>query len=150
METKTGMRSVATFDAIVGFFILVGGVLLLMVADQDLLLLTKKTLSFFHIGLSHPFSLALLDVTEHLTYQQVNFLGLMSTSYAAVRLTEAYGLWYQRRWGAWLAVLLCAFFIPIEIYQELNEVTFTNSLVLILNTWIVAFMMKALSEKNIN
>ena len=150
METKTGMRSVATFDAVVGFFVLVVGVGLLLVADSNLNLLIKQYLRFFHISLSHPFSRGLLDVTEHLTYQQVNFLGLMSVSYAMVRLTEAYGLWYQKRWGAWLAILLCAFFIPIEIYEEINEVTFTNTLILIFNTWIVVFMMSTITEKTIH
>ena len=49
METKTGMRSVATFDAVVGFFVLVVGVGLLLVADSNLNLLIKQYLRFFHI-----------------------------------------------------------------------------------------------------
>lgn len=34
--------------------------------------------------------------------------------YAAIRLVEAVGLWYDRRWAAWLGTVSAAIYLPLE------------------------------------
>ena len=150
METKTGMRSVATFDAIVGFFVLALGMTFVWVMDEDLLVLIERALNYFHIGLSHSLSQALFELAAQTSSQQMGLLGLILIAYAVMRLTEAYGLWYERRWGAKLAILVCGLSVPLEIYEEFAGVTLIKTLVLLVNVWIVMFMVKALRENASN
>lgn len=146
METKTGMRSVATFDGVVGLFILTAGLLLLAVADSNLRQLIEQLLRLLHLSNSNVLADFLFDFAEHVSSEQIWLIASILIVYAVMRITEAYGLWYERRWGAKLAVLVCGLSVPFEVYAEFSGITFYKTVVLVINVWIVIFMVKALRE----
>ena len=61
----------------------------------------------------------------------------------SVRLSEAYGLWYRRRWAEVFAVVTGALYIPVEIYELIERVTVVRIVVFLVNALIVAFLGRA-------
>jgi uncharacterized membrane protein (DUF2068 family) len=95
-----------------------------------------------HIGLdpeAHYASL-LLHYADLLHDANLRALFGLVTLYVALRLTEAWGLWHERRWGEWLAALSGGLYVPFELRHLLHRPTVTNGLVLAVNVAVVAFL----------
>lgn len=60
--------------------------------------------------------------------------------YAALFLTEGIGLWRQRRWAEYLTVIATASFIPFEIFELTQRLTYPRAGALITNIAVVAYL----------
>jgi uncharacterized membrane protein (DUF2068 family) len=65
--------------------------------------------------------------------------------YGALQLGEGTGLWLLKRWGEYFAVVATALFIPIEIYELIERVTWLRVGALIINVAAVLYI--ALSKR---
>jgi uncharacterized membrane protein (DUF2068 family) len=57
-------------------------------------------------------------------------------------------LWRQRRWAEWLAVISGAIYIPFEVYELLERVSWLSLAALLVNVFIVGIMMNALIRRH--
>ena len=48
-------------------------------------------------------------------------LAAAATAYALVRGVEAYGLWFERRWAEWFALVSAGLYVPVEIFELWHE-----------------------------
>jgi uncharacterized membrane protein (DUF2068 family) len=71
---------------------------------------------------------------------------VIATVYAAVRFTEAYGLWYERTWAEWFAAFSGGIYIPLELFEVARHPTWIRFATLMLNLVVVAYMVWLLSE----
>ena len=71
-------------------------------------------------------------------------LAWLALCYAGLRLLEAYGLWRERTWAEWFAVISGSIYVPIEIYELLGRVTWVRVSALVINLGIVIYMIDAL------
>jgi uncharacterized membrane protein (DUF2068 family) len=60
--------------------------------------------------------------------------------YGILQLTEATGLWLLKRWGEYVAAVATSLFIPIEIYELTERVTWVRITALIINIGAVIFI----------
>jgi uncharacterized membrane protein (DUF2068 family) len=65
-------------------------------------------------------------------------LGVLA--YGALELLEAVGLWLMKRWGEYVAVVGTAIFIPLEIYELLERVTWLRVVAFALNLFAVVYI----------
>lgn len=65
-------------------------------------------------------------------------LGVLA--YGALELLEAVGLWLMRRWGEYVAVVGTAVFLPLEIYELLDKVTWLRLVAFGLNVFAVVYI----------
>ena len=61
--------------------------------------------------------------------------------YALVRFAEAYGLWYDREWAEWFALLSGSMYLPWEVYSIMRHPLLIKWAVLIVNLVIVLYML---------
>ena len=61
-------------------------------------------------------------------------------AYAAIQLAEGVGLWSLKRWGEYLAVVATSIFLPIEIYELTERVTWLRILAFVVNVALVAYL----------
>jgi uncharacterized membrane protein (DUF2068 family) len=66
-------------------------------------------------------------------------LGVLA--YGALELLEAVGLWLMKRWGEYVAVVGTAVFIPLEVYELLERVTWLRVLAFALNVFAVVYIL---------
>jgi uncharacterized membrane protein (DUF2068 family) len=71
----------------------------------------------------------------------LTLLSLGVLAYGALELLEAVGLWLMRRWGEYVAVVGTAVFIPVEVYELVEQVTWLRVGALLLNVFAVAYIM---------
>ena len=61
--------------------------------------------------------------------------------YGILELVEAYGLWFKKRWGEYVAVVATSLFVPLEIHEILVKVTWLRVGALIINLFAVAYIL---------
>ena len=66
----------------------------------------------------------------------------IALAYAAVRFTEAWGLWYRRVWAEWFALLSGTLYLPIEIQKVAEHHHWLPITVLAVNLTIVLYMLE--------
>ena len=67
---------------------------------------------------------------------------LIATLYAVVEWTEAYGLWRERRWAEYLTVIATAGFLPLEVHELLQRVTFLRVVALVVNLALLIWLVR--------
>lgn len=60
--------------------------------------------------------------------------------YGLLQLAEGTGLWLLRRWGEYLAAVATALFIPLEVYELVERVTWVRVTALLINIGAVVFL----------
>ena len=61
--------------------------------------------------------------------------------YGLVELVEGYGLWFKKRWGEYVAVVVTALFVPLEIHEIMVLVSWVRVSALIINLFAVAYIL---------
>ena len=61
-------------------------------------------------------------------------------AYGALQLREATGLWLMRRWGEYVAVVGTSAFIPLEVYEIVEKVTWLRIAALVVNVVAVVYI----------
>jgi uncharacterized membrane protein (DUF2068 family) len=61
--------------------------------------------------------------------------------YAIVRFAEAYGLWNDREWAEWFALLSGAMYLPWEMYSLMRHPLPVKWAILLANLAIVLYML---------
>jgi uncharacterized membrane protein (DUF2068 family) len=67
-------------------------------------------------------------------------LGIGSFVYAALFLTEGFGLWLVKPWAEWFTAIITGSLIPLEIFEIHRHPTIGKIVVLVLNLIIVAYL----------
>jgi uncharacterized membrane protein (DUF2068 family) len=75
---------------------------------------------------------------QHSTLELVA-LGVLA--YGALELLEGVGLWLMKRWGEYVAVVGTAVFIPLEVYELVERVTWLRLVAFAFNVFAVAYIL---------
>ena len=66
-------------------------------------------------------------------------LGVLA--YGVLELVEAFGLWFKKRWGEYVAAVATSAFIPLEIHEILAKVTWLRVGALIINLFAIGYLL---------
>jgi uncharacterized membrane protein (DUF2068 family) len=66
-------------------------------------------------------------------------LGVLA--YGVLELVEAVGLWLMKRWGEYVAVVGTAVFIPLEIYELVERITWLRIVAFVFNLFAVGYIL---------
>ncbi|WP_066912493.1 DUF2127 domain-containing protein [Millisia brevis] len=67
-------------------------------------------------------------------------IGLFVLALGALELVEAIGLWSGKRWGEYVAVVATSIFIPFEVYELIDRITFLRVAALVVNVFLVVYL----------
>ena len=62
-------------------------------------------------------------------------------AYGALELLEGVGLWLMKRWGEYVAVVGTAVFIPLEVYELVERVTWLRVVAFAFNVFAVIYIL---------
>jgi uncharacterized membrane protein (DUF2068 family) len=68
-------------------------------------------------------------------------VALAVLAYGILELVEAVGLWLKKRWGEYVAVVATAAFVPLEIHEIIDKVTWLRVGALIINLFAVFYIL---------
>jgi uncharacterized membrane protein (DUF2068 family) len=144
--THKALRPIAVFEAFKGAIVLIAGCGLLGFLDRDNEVFAEQLIRHLHLDPAQHYAQLFIMTMAQQTDSQLMALAGFAAIYAAVRFTEAYGLWYERRWAEWLAALSGGVYLPIEIYEIVHRATWIKCAALMLNVIVVAYMVWLLSQ----
>ena len=140
----TGMRTVALFEAARGALVFIAGLGLLTLINRDVQEIAERAVRFSHLNPASRYPRIFLDAAAHVTNGKLWMMALAAAVYALVRGIEAYGLWLERRWAEWFALLAGGLYLPVEIYELFRGLSWIKVGVFTTNVAIVAYMIYAL------
>ena len=140
MTADKGERVVAAFEAAKGLLVLLVGFGLLTVVDQDTQQLAEELIRTLHLNPAKRLPRIFLDAAERHADLRLWTLAAFAFAYAMLRLAEAFGLWFGKRWAEWFAVASGALYIPLEAYALWERATWVRALTLTANVAIVAYV----------
>ena len=134
---RASLKVIAVWEAIKGVLVLLAAGLAVYLLRPDEEYLIEEFVGHFHLNpaghTSHVFQRAL----EHLEDTRLVLLALGALMYAALRFVEAYGLWFDRRWGWMLGIASAALYLPLEIREMVTRFSRTGVILFAVNVVIV-------------
>ncbi|MDR3748557.1 MAG: DUF2127 domain-containing protein [Acidobacteriota bacterium] len=156
---RAGLRTVAFLEALKGVLALLAAYLLTSMIrhDVDFEGAAENVLFFLHIDPDRHMSQEFLNMADKLSDVNVVWILVIATAYAVVRFAEGYGLWRQRVWAEWLAIISGCIYLPIEIYKLVQRpngshwaILFINILVVLYIGWVRWDEIKSASQQQVS
>ena len=141
-----GLRLIAVLEALKAVAVLIAGFGLLTFLGQDTEAYAEQIVNRLHLNPARHYPQVFIHAMAEVTNTRLWLMAAFAGFYAAVRLTEAYGLWRARPWAEWLAAISSGIYVPIELYELIRHATWLKFGTLVVNLAIVAYMVWLLTE----
>jgi uncharacterized membrane protein (DUF2068 family) len=138
------VRIIAFVEAAKGLIVLLAATGILAFIHADWNELAARLVQLSHLNPASKYPQIFLDAVSHLQQPRLVWLAAGAAAYSALRFVEAYGLFRERAWAEWLALIASGIFIPAEIVEVLRRPSLLSVGVLLVNVAIVAVMAHAL------
>ncbi len=153
-ESATGMGSsrtvlhvLAAVEASKGLIVLVAGLGLFALIHHNVEEQAEDLVRFFHMNPAHGIPRIFIETSAHLSDPRLWLLSVAAFGYASVRAVEAFGLWLDKAWAEWFAVVSGALFIPFEIFEIFKKPTLLRGMVLAFNIAIVVYLFRVVVRR---
>ncbi|MGH3509854.1 MAG: DUF2127 domain-containing protein [Nocardioidaceae bacterium] len=83
----------------------------------------------------------LIDKALHAQHATLELVTVGVLAYGALELVEGVGLWLLRRWGEYVAVVGTGVFVPLEIYELLERITWVRLLAFAVNVFAIIYLL---------
>ena len=139
---RTGLRTVAFVEALKGVLALLGGYVLIRLIrhDVDFGEAAEHVLFRIHISPHHRLSQQLLNAADKVSSTSIAMIAGLAIAYATLRFLEGYGLWKQRVWAQWLAIVSGCLYIPFEVYKVVRHPNELHWIILSINILVVLYI----------
>jgi len=114
---KAGVRAVAVFEAAKGLLVLLTGFAMLSLVGHDVEAGAEAVVGYLHLNPAHELPRIFLETASQVSNSRLQWLALFAGLYSLVRFVEAFGLWNQRKWAEWFAIISCCGYLPFEVYE---------------------------------
>jgi uncharacterized membrane protein (DUF2068 family) len=76
----------------------------------------------------------------HVTPQNLSYALWLAMLYISMRFIEAFGLWFETKWGKWMAIISTAAYLPFELIELSKGVTVFKISITSLNLAILSYL----------
>jgi uncharacterized membrane protein (DUF2068 family) len=135
------LKAVASFEFFKGIFVVLMGVCALALVHKDVWLYAESLLALFHISTDRHSAQLFLDFADNVTDARLWAAARIAFTYAALRFTEAYGLWKGRTWAEWVAFVSGFLLLPLEVRELLRGFTLLRVALFVGNVAVVLYML---------
>ncbi len=138
---RAALRAVASLELAKGLVVLLLGFGAVSLVHKDAWDAAEALLRFLHVNPDHRYAQVFLNLADNVTDKKLWALAGGAAAYSIVRFVEAYGLWRERTWAEWFALISGALYVPFEIYEVVRRTTPIHVAVLVINLAIVFYML---------
>jgi uncharacterized membrane protein (DUF2068 family) len=107
---------------------------------DDYLNVFRPVFKHFHYDLDHSPIVGSIQKTFGYKHSTLLLVAVLLLAYALIELVEAGGLWYAKRWAEYLTVVATAAFLPLEIYELTEHISWLKIATLVLNILAVVYI----------
>ena len=141
------MRAVAMMEALKGLVVFAAGFGLLALLHHDVRRVAVSLVTHLHLDPEAHYTGRFVNAAAGLTDARLWAGAALALAYSTIRAAEAYGLWHDRRWAAWLGATGGAIYLPIEVYELWHKPGTVKAATLALNVAVVAYLVWTLRRR---
>jgi uncharacterized membrane protein (DUF2068 family) len=141
LNQRRVLRAVAGFEFFKGLFVVVMGVCAIALVHKDVWLIAESLLALLHINTDSRSAQLFLDFADSVTDARLWDAARIAFAYAALRFTEAYGLWKARTWAEWVALVSGSLLLPWEVRELFHGLSILRCALFLGNLAIVFYML---------
>jgi uncharacterized membrane protein (DUF2068 family) len=138
---------VAYLEAAKGVLVLAGATGLLSLLHRDVYEFAVTLIEHAHLDPASKYPQIFLDAAAKVGDTRLLTLAAGAAAYAAIRLVEAWGLYFEKAWAEVLAAAGGAIYIPIELLGLARSPSWHGAVLLVVNIGVVALMLRALLKR---
>jgi uncharacterized membrane protein (DUF2068 family) len=138
---RRALRAVASFEFAKGACVMLMGLCALALVHKDVWLTAERLLALLHISTDRHSAQLFLDFADRVTDARLWAAARIAFAYAALRFAEAYGLWRERPWAEWVALVSGALLLPFEVLELLRGLSALRCALFIGNLAVVLYML---------
>ncbi|MGA9566265.1 MAG: DUF2127 domain-containing protein [Candidatus Korobacteraceae bacterium] len=137
-----GLRTVSILEAAKGVLVMLAafGFAEIIRHNIDLEDAAQNLLYFLHVDPDRRLSHALMHAAGRMMDADVLTVLAIACVYSALRFIESYGLWRQRVWAEWLAIVSGAVYLPFELYKLIERPNMIHWAILLINICVVVYI----------
>jgi len=136
-----GLRGIAVFEALKGVLALLIGIWVLTLMHKDMEAVAARMLDALHLNPGGHFSGRVIHFAERLTDRNLWIFIFGVIVYALIRFVEAAGLWLEKEWAEWFALLSGSMYLPWEIYEIARRPNWLRWTIFGINVVIVLYLL---------
>jgi uncharacterized membrane protein (DUF2068 family) len=103
-------------------------------------LVAERLMTHLHLNPASHYPNVLITAAAPVSDENINLVAACVILYTLIRFIEAYGLWHQKRWIEWFALISGAVYIPFEIREIIIYFNFLTVSALLVNLVVVAYL----------
>jgi len=100
---------------------------------EDDLTALRPFAAHFHYDLENSPVVESIRKTFDYKPSTLRTVAALLAGYAAIEIVEGFGLWWAKRWAEYLTVVATAAFLPLEVYEIHEKVSYFKIVTLVLN-----------------
>jgi uncharacterized membrane protein (DUF2068 family) len=134
------LRAVASIEFLKGLVVLLAGFGVLSLVHRDAWDVAESFLEWLHISPDTHYAQVFLNLADQVTDAKLWGVAVGALAYSSLRFLEAYGLWRERAWAEWLALISGAIYLPFEIYELARRPDWIRLGIFVVNLAVVLYM----------
>jgi len=148
-----GLRGIALFEAGKGLLAVMVAIWLLSLLHKDIQDVAEHLLHFLHrifrLNPDGHLARSIIRGARRVTPANLHLWIGGTILYSIVRFVEAVGLWLEKPWAEWFALISGCLYLPIEIYELGHHATPIKWAIFATNVLIVAYLAWLLRDSHI-
>ncbi|HVW19989.1 MAG TPA: DUF2127 domain-containing protein [Opitutaceae bacterium] len=146
MAPNKGLRLIAVLEGVKGLMGLLLAVGAAILSQRDLEDVARATVEALRLDPAAHYTSRFIQEASLINAKDMWWVALGALAYSAFRFGEGYGLWRERTWAEWLAVVSGSMYIPLEIVSLTRKPSWLKVIVLLVNLLIVLYVARALAR----
>lgn len=134
------LRAVATVEFLKGIIVLLAGFGVMSLVHRDVWDVAESFLEWLHVSPDTHYAQVFLNLADQVTDTKLWGVAIGALAYSSLRFAEAYGLWRERAWAEWLAMISGAIYLPFEIIELARRPDWIHLAILAVNLAVVLYM----------
>jgi uncharacterized membrane protein (DUF2068 family) len=146
LNHKYGLRTVAVVEALKGLAVIALCGVLLSLLHKDLDIVVDHVTGWLRLNPDSRVADWFYELADRTTGSGIWTAVTVGMAYSTCRFVEAYGVWNQRHWAVWFAVISGAIYLPFELFALISHPHWTKLVVLLGNILVVLYILRILIE----
>ena len=134
------LRAVALVEFVKGLVVLLAGFGILTLVHRDAWDVAESFLEWLHVSPEAHYAQVFLNLADQVTDSKLWAVAGGAMAYSSLRFIEAYGLWMERAWAEWLALISGTIYLPFEIYEIVRRPDWIRITIFLINVGVVLYM----------
>lgn len=142
-----GVVVIGAFKLFKGLLLLVVGIGALRLIHKDVPMFISNLADSLRIDPDNQYINRLIEKAAGIDSRKLQQISAGSFFYSGLLITEGIGLLLRKHWAEYMAIILTASLIPLEIYELLKHLTAMRILVLLANIAIVIYLIHVVRKQ---